>query len=252
MKWNDFQANVSKSFSCLRKEEDFCDVTLVSDDEQHIAAHKLVLSASSEFFKNILKKTTHSNPLIYLNGFSSKYLLLMMDYIYEGEIQIFQSDLDSFLETAQKLKIEGLIGGGADDTSMQNNCNDNSFEEKKGDKMFYETTQQVSEDLVVDTDASLRELSSKPKYFRKKETYEMARTSSNNVASSMEAVNEMVMKSGEVWVCKQCGQAAKTSSSIKLHAETHIEGLSFDCSYCEKTFRSRNSLRSHTNKCFSK
>ena len=104
MKWNDFEANVSKSFSCLRKEEDFCDVTLVSDDEKHIEAHKLVLSASSEFFKNILKKTSHSNPLIYLNGFSSKYLLLMMDYIYEGEIQIFQNDLDSFLETAQKLR----------------------------------------------------------------------------------------------------------------------------------------------------
>ena len=245
MKWNDFQANVSKSFSALRKEEDFFDVTLVSDDEQHIAAHKLVLSASSEFFKNILKKTSHSNPLIYLNGFSSKYLLLMMDYIYEGEIQIFQNDLDSFLETAQKLKIEGLIGG-ADDTSMQNN--DNTFEEKKGDKMFYETTQQVSEDLVVDTDTSLRELSSKPKYFRKKETYEMATTSSNNVASSMETVNEMVMKSGDVWVCKKCGQAAKTSSSIKLHAETHIEGLSFDCSYCDKTFRSRNSKAFHTSK----
>merc|ERR1712155_301395 len=72
LKWNDFRSNASKSFSCLRKEEDFFDVTLVSDDEQHIAAHKLVLSASSEFFKNILKKTSHSSPLIYLNGYSSK------------------------------------------------------------------------------------------------------------------------------------------------------------------------------------
>ena len=94
LKWNDFQSNASKSFRCLRKEEYFFDVTLVSDDEQHIAAHKLVLSASSEFFKNIFKKTSHSNPLIFLNGFSSKYLQLIMDYIYEGEAQIFQTDID--------------------------------------------------------------------------------------------------------------------------------------------------------------
>ena len=32
LKWNDFQANVSKSFKFLRKENDFYDVTLVSDD----------------------------------------------------------------------------------------------------------------------------------------------------------------------------------------------------------------------------
>ena len=50
LKWNDFKANVSSSFNVLRKEEELFDVTLVSDDEHHIAAHKLILSASSEFF----------------------------------------------------------------------------------------------------------------------------------------------------------------------------------------------------------
>ena len=33
-----------------------------------------------------------------------------MDYIYQGEVQVLQSDLDAFLNVAQKLKIEGLIG----------------------------------------------------------------------------------------------------------------------------------------------
>ena len=37
----------------------FFDVTLVSDDEQHIQAHKIILSASSDFFKNILMKSNH-------------------------------------------------------------------------------------------------------------------------------------------------------------------------------------------------
>ena len=53
LKWNDFQFNVSKSFSTLRKEQDFNDVTLVSDDGEVLSGHKVVLSASSEFFKRI-------------------------------------------------------------------------------------------------------------------------------------------------------------------------------------------------------
>ena len=32
LKWNDFQSNVAKTFSVLRKEEDFFDVTLVTDE----------------------------------------------------------------------------------------------------------------------------------------------------------------------------------------------------------------------------
>ena len=48
LKWSDFQSVVSQSFSVLREEADFYDVTLVSDDYTQISAHKLVLSASSQ------------------------------------------------------------------------------------------------------------------------------------------------------------------------------------------------------------
>ena len=82
--------------SSLRQEEHLFDVTLVSDDEQHILAHKLVLTASSELFKNILKKAKHSNPMIFLSGYKSKDLLLVMDYIYQGEVQILQTDWTDF------------------------------------------------------------------------------------------------------------------------------------------------------------
>ena len=105
LKWNDFQSVVSQSFSVLRREEDFFDVTLVSDDEVQISAHKLVLSACSSFFKSILKRNSHSHPLLYLSGVDSKSLGLVLDYIYNGEVQIYQHELDNFLQVSQKLKI---------------------------------------------------------------------------------------------------------------------------------------------------
>ena len=109
LKWNDFHSNVSSSFSLLRNEDYLHDVTIVTDDNEQIAAHKLVLSACSEFFKNIFKRIKHSNPLLCLEGVSSNDLSNVMDYIYNGEVQIFQEDLDRFLNVAQRLKLHGLL-----------------------------------------------------------------------------------------------------------------------------------------------
>ena len=59
LKWHDFNTNVSKSFGLLRDEEYLHDVTLVSDDNMQVSAHKLVLSACSEYFKNIFRNNTN-------------------------------------------------------------------------------------------------------------------------------------------------------------------------------------------------
>ena len=108
LKWNDFQTNVSRTFSQLRYEEEFFDVSLVSDDQKMMSAHKLVLSASSPYFKHILTTNKHSHPLLCLDGVSSAELQCVLDYIYQGEVQIYQEQLDRFLVVAQRLQLEGL------------------------------------------------------------------------------------------------------------------------------------------------
>ena len=75
LKWNDFQTNVSKSFRLFRNESYLHDVTLVSDDYKHIPAHKLVLSASSEYFRNILQQTKQSQPILCLESVNVIQLL---------------------------------------------------------------------------------------------------------------------------------------------------------------------------------
>ena len=88
LRWNDFDSRVSSSLNLLRKDKDFLDLTLVSEDEVKFEAHKVVLSASSPFFKRILKNNPHSHPLLYLNGIDSFYLSLVLDYIYNGEVEV--------------------------------------------------------------------------------------------------------------------------------------------------------------------
>ena len=56
LRWNDFEANISSAFRDLKEEKDFSDVTLVCADQQ-VEAHKVILAASSPFFKKVLGKT---------------------------------------------------------------------------------------------------------------------------------------------------------------------------------------------------
>ena len=70
--------------------------------------------------KFILKSNTHGNPLLYLCGVSSTNLGFILDYIYYGEVNIYQEQLDSFLNSAQKLEIEGLLGDRQESTENIN------------------------------------------------------------------------------------------------------------------------------------
>ena len=246
LKWNDFQTNVTSTFSRLRREEDFFDVTLVSDDQQHISAHKLVLSASSQLFKNIFRKTPHSNPLIYLNGFSSKDLNFVMDYIYQGEVQIFQDDLDDFLNVAQKLKIDGLISG---DSSSRGSTKDEHIALNEEVGNYYEE-ENIKDDAVLDTMQPKVHSQDKKQV---KTTSIVMQSSSEFVDSRSSlittdikaAVDSLFVKDGEHYRCVTCGRSSSRNSDIRKHVEMHIEGLAFECKLCGESFRYRKIVENH-------
>lgn len=54
LRWNNFHSNIAASFEHLRDHEEFVDVTLACEGRS-LKAHKIVLSACSPYFKNLLK-----------------------------------------------------------------------------------------------------------------------------------------------------------------------------------------------------
>ena len=82
LQWNDFKDNIISSFGNLRQENDFADVTLVSEDGQQMESHKFVLSSSSPVFQNLLKGNKHNHPMIYMRGLKSDNLLAILDFLY--------------------------------------------------------------------------------------------------------------------------------------------------------------------------
>ena len=106
---NDFKDNVNSVFEKLPGDRDR-DVTLVCENGQQMETHKVVLASSSPFFEKILQKSKHPHPLIYLRGFQSKDFASILDFLYTGEANVYQEDLDSFLAIAEEFKLKGLTG----------------------------------------------------------------------------------------------------------------------------------------------
>merc|ERR1712126_611843 len=115
LRFNKYQEHFANNFKRLTSEEDFFDVTLVSDDQKHFSAHKLVLFSCSVYFKNILKQTKHSHPLLCLDGIGSNELNDVLHYIYNGEVDVYQEHIDRFLGIAFRLQLEGLMNNTTSD-----------------------------------------------------------------------------------------------------------------------------------------
>jgi len=107
LKWNDFESNISVAFRDIRDQSEFFDVTLACEDNQ-IDAHKVILSACSPFFRGVLKRNPHQHPLLYLKGIKFADLESVLNFMYHGEVNVAQDQLNSFLQVAEDLRVKGL------------------------------------------------------------------------------------------------------------------------------------------------
>ena len=97
VKFDLFQKSVSEARSKMKANE-FCDVTLVSNDNCKFEAHKVILSSSSDVFNNLLVNERHQNPLIFMSGVKGSVLQAVLDFIYSGEAHVEKEDMKSFVK----------------------------------------------------------------------------------------------------------------------------------------------------------
>merc|ERR1711913_185670 len=107
LRWNDFQTNMVTSFKHLRDEKSFTDVTIACDG-QSCKAHKMILSACSPYFKNLLEQNPAKHPIIILKDVPFQHLTAILEFMYAGEVNVAQDQLPQFLKTAERLKVKGL------------------------------------------------------------------------------------------------------------------------------------------------
>ncbi|XP_046965658.1 broad-complex core protein isoform X1 [Vanessa cardui] len=107
LRWNNYQSSITSAFENLRDDEDFVDVTLACDGKS-LKAHRVVLSACSPYFRELLKSTPCKHPVIVLQDVAFPDLHALVEFIYHGEVNVHQRSLSSFLKTAEVLRVSGL------------------------------------------------------------------------------------------------------------------------------------------------
>lgn len=68
----------------------------------------MILSNCSDYFEDIFSKTPCKHPFIVLKDISPKEFQLIINFIYKGEVEISQNQLNKFLDIARGLKIKGI------------------------------------------------------------------------------------------------------------------------------------------------
>ena len=145
------------------------------------------------------------------------------------------------MQVARQLKIEGLLNTehtNEDDKIQDKYYIDVKKEESKLSKRK-ETVQSTSlhEPLENIIDSLIKE---DPEILTK-----LNKSASLVSDEAEQRIAEIIKKIDGHWECNICGAVKKTKQHITNHAETHIEGLSYACSMCSKSYRSKNVLFNH-------
>lgn len=132
LRWDNFQSHMQTSFETHRVDAAFVDVTLVSAGKT-LHAHKMVLSACSPVFNNMLKENPCKHPIIVLHNVLYADLLSLISFMYRGEVDIQQSQLHTFLTVADSLQISGLA-----DCKYQQNSDSTKFKNSEDNQRIFD------------------------------------------------------------------------------------------------------------------
>lgn len=251
IKWSGFQLNASNTYKKLRKEEEFFDVTLVGSDRKKFPAHRLVLASGSTFFKAMLKGNSDSKLMLCLENVNSNDIENVLDFVYEGQVNILQTDLERFLSVAKRFELEGL------NESVDNSHLETLLKPKTKRKAKEEKKEQ--ELMTLHMEVETEETKVEPNEEEKEEDFEIASVVSfkkrayiPSISNYRDRIKADMKKKNGFNCCNTCGYSSKEEHNVISHMESHVVDLTFKCQGCNKDFSSRASIRSHQNKkkCF--
>ena len=147
------------------------------------------------------------------------------------------------MDKAQILRISGLIADGKD--TEREAYEASNYESQKNNPMDVEKEEYVN---VVETSNSMVEEfnheTQRRHYSKTSEPIKAVAVTTEDF-DLKETINQMITKDNGTFQCKTCGRVGRDGTNMKKHVEIHIDGLSYDCTLCDKTFRSKSSYNNH-------
>ena len=106
--WHSYSDHLRSMMKDLMMNEDFSDVTIVTEDKKQIKANINILSLCSPVFKDIMRKEKNSSTLIFLRGIQYSEMESIIQFIYLGQATLYEERKNDFFAVAKLLEIKDL------------------------------------------------------------------------------------------------------------------------------------------------
>jgi len=106
--WQGFTNCTTSAFKNLQEDEHFSDITLICEQNKKLKVHKIIISACSSFFRNILVDLPPGHLYLFVDGVGYEDLAAAIKFMYNGHTLVQKDNLDEFIKVCKKLEIEGL------------------------------------------------------------------------------------------------------------------------------------------------
>ena len=248
---SEYVQNQAKFYSSLLEKQELSDVTLACDGFK-VWGHRTILAASSLFFRDVIINSKHQNPFIYLKGINKELLESLIKFIYIGEATVQTDKLERFVELGNELQIIGLMEEDSFEKNyeIKNNLNQKKSQSKKSRKKASESTkaENGSDSLKVEEIEGSVSMEQVQKLMHKK----LASWTWNSGDLATEVKKRMSTKFDEHGrihhICAVCKTESKTTTKLREHIETHLEGFSHECQICGKSKKTTSALNQHVQK----
>ena len=232
--WQTYSDHLKNMMKELMMNEDFSDVTLVTEDKQQIKANISILSACSPVFKDILKKEKNSNQIMYLRGIQFSEMESIMQFIYLGEATFFEERMDEFIAVAKSLEIKELCNA---EPERNEEPDDKPLQSKP-----VSSTKKVDKQTLVSDQALQENVSKVESLNRKYECEQCHKTYSkiSNLNTHQQSVHQ-----GVKYACHQCDYQATQQGALKKHIQSKHEGVKYACDQCDYQATRQSHLKRH-------
>jgi len=179
-----------------------------------------------------------------MRGVTSEVLEAIIDFLYSGEATVYQDDIEAFLALAEELNPQSILSGNTNDEQAEETSTATMFDWEE--QVEPKTEQPTPEKVHSSTSERNSQVKFKQIFIESQNTTDIQKLDETVKSLMTKSQNNVLNRKKKAVICTVCGKEGEMNH-IKDHIENnHLEGVSIPCNYCKKTFRSRESLRRHT------
>ena len=263
LNWNAFPKHLKLMSKELYEEEKYFDVTLVSDDQYQFKAHKIILSACSRVFRNIIDCNPTQSSLIYLRGVQSQELEPILQFMYLGEGKLSYGRMEEFLKVAKDLQVKEIdINAESEIEEVNADKKKETIGEVPEEEMTGDETQPKIHKFTWSGDYPGRdemsqEISHEETTFvsencdlKENELEDVSNVASDyfqtQLGTKLELKFPASKKQGiQKLQCSQCDYQTVMKENMKSHVQGQHEGIKYPCTECPFTAAQLTNLRKH-------